>query len=136
MGKRYQCFVAPGDDDLPLPIPKTRWHVERSTYIPAEHWEFLVQYAQEHLGEEAQLMEEASYLNGDYSHWSKEKSVQFRQVLERLCSLLGIVKDLMFKDSDELYYENSEYIKMLQAVIAVVDESLKASEFFDAYVDS
>jgi hypothetical protein len=135
--RRHQRFIAPGDEGLPLPIPKSPWHLERFTRIPAEHWEILVRYAQENFPQNGELMEEASHLDGNFSHWSVEKSVQFRHLLEQLCALLSETEDFTYEDEDEIYedYPNFVYIRMIQAVMAVVDESLKSSEFFDSYVD-
>jgi hypothetical protein len=134
--RRHQRFVAPGDRELPLPIPESPWHVGRLADIPAEHWEILVRYAQKNFPQNGELMEEASYLDGDFSHWSVEKSVQFRHLLEQLCALLGEAEDFTYEDEDEIYedYTNSAYIRMIQAVMTVVDESLKSSEFFNSYV--
>jgi hypothetical protein len=139
MGRRYQNFVAPGDqeEDLDLPIPKTRWHTGRSTFIPAEHWELLVEFANKKLPEYGDLFEKASRLDGNYSNWSMEKVSEFRTALEKLCSILSESDNFTYKDIDEVYeeYLNNAYIRMIQAIIAVTDESLKLSEFFDSYVD-
>jgi hypothetical protein len=101
MGSRsHQRFIAPGDEELPLPILEFPWHVERFTRIPAEHWEILVRYAQENFPQNEELMEETSYLDGNFSHWLVEKSVQFRHLLEQLCALLSKADDFTYEDED------------------------------------
>jgi hypothetical protein len=137
MGRRHQRFIAPGKEELPLPIPESPWHLERRVRIPAEHWELLIEFAQKKMPEYGDLIEEASYLDGHFSQWSMKKTADFRVGLEKLCLILSHSENFTYKDVDEIYedYPNDVYISMIQAIIAVVDESLKASEFFDSYVD-
>ena len=42
MGRRWQIYIAPGDEDMPLPIEKSAWHFDRRTYIPGEHWDKII----------------------------------------------------------------------------------------------
>jgi hypothetical protein len=83
------------------------------------------------------LIEEASYLDGHFSQWSMKKTADLRVGLEKLCLILSQSENFTYEDVDEIYedYPNDVYISMIQAIIAVVDESLKASDFFDSYVD-
>jgi hypothetical protein len=137
MGRRYQNFVAPGNEEIELPIPKSRWHVGRLACIPREHWELLIEFASKKMPEYEDLFEKASYLDGNFSDWSEQKTLRFRTALEKLCSILSESNDFTYKDTDEVYedYSNDAYIRMIQAIISVINESLKASEFFDSYVD-
>jgi hypothetical protein len=137
MGRRHQRFVAPGEEGLSLSIPKSPWHLERRVRIPAEHWELLIEFAQKRIPEYGDLIEKASYLDGDFSEWSMQKTADLRVALEKLCLILSQSENFTYKDADEVYedYPNEVYIEMIQAIIAVVDESLKLSEFFDSYVD-
>jgi hypothetical protein len=137
MRRRYQNFIAPGDEELELPIPKSRWHVGRLACIPREHWELLIEFANEKLPEYGDLLEKASYLDGNFSSWSIKKTLDFRTALEKLCSILNKSNNFTYKDTDEVYedYPNDAYIRMIQSIIAVLDESLKLSDFFDSYVD-
>lgn len=137
MGRRYQNFVAPGDEELELPIPKSRWHIGRLACIPREHWELLIEFASEKLPEYGNLLEKASYLDSNFSDWSAKKTSEFRSALGKLCSILSESDNFTYKDIDKIYedYPNDAYIRMIQAIISVVDESIKSSEFFDSYVD-
>jgi hypothetical protein len=137
MGRRHQRFVAPGEEELSLSIPKSPWHLERRVRIPVEHWELLLELAHEKLPEYGNLIKKASYLDGDFSDWSMGKTADLRIALEKLCLILSQSENFTYKDVDEVYedYPNDSYIRMIQAIIAVVDESLKIKEFFDSYVD-
>jgi hypothetical protein len=136
MGRRYQSFVAPGDEDLSLPIESSPWHVGRATYIPAEHWEILLDFVHKNLPGYGDLFEKASYLDGNFSDWSTDKEMRFRTGLEKLCKILKNTKDLTNEATTDIYeyYPNSEYLEMITAIIAVIDESLRLSDFFDSYV--
>jgi hypothetical protein len=141
MSRRYQCFVAPGDteEDLDLPIDKSLWHTGRSTYIPSEHWEIILEYVKKNMpGEYGDLFEKASFIDSDFSEWSMDRVSKFRAMLEELCSLLKSSQDIacVVTETVQESYPNSEYVRMLQAVIAVTNESLKISESFDSYVTS
>jgi hypothetical protein len=135
MGRRYQTFVAPGEEEKELPIPKSIWHVGGATHIPAEHWDILIEFVHEKSPEYGDLFEKASYLDGNFSDWSTSKTVEFRSVLEKLCLILNESKDLTSAETEGIseWFENTTYIDMIQTVIAVVDESLKAGEPFNSY---
>jgi hypothetical protein len=62
MGRRYQNFVAPGDEDLSLPISSSCWHVGRLSTIPAEQWKILIEFANKKLSQDENFLEEVSYL--------------------------------------------------------------------------
>jgi hypothetical protein len=62
MGRRYQTFVAPGEEEKELPILESIWHVGGATHIPAEHWDILIEFVYEKLPEHGDLFEKASYL--------------------------------------------------------------------------
>jgi hypothetical protein len=140
MSRMYQCFVAPGDpdEDLELPIDKSPWHTGRSTYIPAEHWEIIVGFLEKKLPVYINLFEKASCIDSDFSDWSMDKVSEFRTALEELCTLVKVSKEITSEDTHEVQesFPNSEYIRMIQAVIAVTDESLKESAVFNSYVTS
>lgn len=137
MGRRRQYFIAPGDEDQDLPIASSPWHIGRYVHLPAEHWEILTEFTRIHSSEYRDIFKEASYLDGDFSNWSMEKVTEFRHGLLRLKSLLNESEDLAYELTDEVYedYPNSEYIRMIDAIIAVVDESIKSSESFDSYIN-
>lgn len=109
----------------------------RLACIPREHWELLIEFANKKLPEYGDLIEKASYLDGDFSKWSMKKTADLHTALEKLCLTLSQSENFTYNDVDEVYedYPNESYIRMIQAIIAVLKESLKAEEFFDSYVD-
>lgn len=137
MGRRYQNFAAPGDEDLSLPIPKSCWHVGRIATIPAEHWELLIEFANEKLSQDEFFLEKASHLDGNFSDWSMGKVSEFCSALKELIFILNQSENINNEYSDEILeiHSNNEYIEMLETILAVVNESLKSSEFFNSYVD-
>jgi hypothetical protein len=137
MGRRRQYFIAPGDEDQDLPIASSPWHVGRYVRLPAEHWEILTEIIETHFPEYKELFKKASYLDGDFSDWSMERVIEFRNGLLKLSLILSESKDLEYELTDEIFedYPNSEYIRMIDAIIAVVNESLECSESFDSYVN-
>jgi hypothetical protein len=137
MGRRYQNFVAPGDEDISLPVPSSCWHVGRLATIPAEHWEILIEFANKKLSQDEDFLEKVSYLDGDFSNFSMEKVTKFHCILEELISILRGSEDINHEYSDEILeiHSNDEYIEMLKTILAVVDESLKLSKFFNSYTD-
>jgi hypothetical protein len=135
MGRRYQIFVAPGEEEKELPIPKSIWHVGGATHIPAEHWDILIEFVYEKLPEYGDLFESASYLDGNFSDWSMDKVAEFRLILEKLCLILSKSENLTSEKTEGVseWFENTTYIEMIQTVMAVVDESLKSGKSFDSY---
>jgi hypothetical protein len=137
MGRRRQYFIAPGDEDQDLPIASSPWHIGRYVRLPAEHWEILTEFIEIHLPEYKDIFREASYLDGDFSDWSMEKVAEFRRGLLQLALILSESEDLSYELTDEICedYPNSEYVRMIDAIIAVVDESIRFSESFDSYTN-
>jgi hypothetical protein len=135
MGRRYQTFVAPGEEEKELPIAESIWHVGGAAYIPAEHWDLLIDLVHERIPEYGKLFEKASYLNNDFSGWSVAKTAEFRSVLEKLCTILNESANLTSESTEGIseWFENSSYIEMIQTVMAVIDESLKLGEPFNSY---
>jgi hypothetical protein len=136
MGRRYQTFVLPGEEEKELPIPKSIWHIGGATRIPAEHWDILIELVHEKLPECEDLFEKASYLDGDFSDWSISKTVEFRVILEKLCLILKESKDLTSEETEGIseWFENTTYIQMIQTVMSVIDESINTGEPFNSYV--
>ena len=83
MARKKQIFVAPGDEDLPLPIEKSPWHFDRDTYISGEHWDVIVEFAQEKMLEFRELLYETSYLDGDFSNWTDDKTNRLYEGLQQ-----------------------------------------------------
>lgn len=138
MARRKQVFVAPGDEDMPLPIEKSPWHFDRDTYIPGEHWDIITEFALIKMPEFGELLEEASYLDGDFSNWSEDKTHKLYEGLQQLCALIIKSEPLTPEITDEIpeNYGSEDHVDMIRAVMAVIEESQRIGEMFDSYMDS
>ena len=138
MARRKQVFVAPGDEDMPLPIEKTAWYFGRQTYIPGEHWDKIIEFAQEKMPEFGELLEEGSYLDEDFSNWSEDKTRKLYEGLQQLCTLILESEPLTPEIRGEILenYSPKTHVNMIEAVLAVIEESQKRGEMFDSYNDS
>lgn len=137
MSRIKQVFAAPGSEEEPLPIERSPWHIGRLAILPQEHWGKIIDFVSKNDLEFGELLEQASFLDGDFSKWSDEKTQRLLSGLEQLCLLINEAEPLVPEASDEFPedYSNSEHIRMIQAVIAVVEESIRSQEMFDSYVD-
>ena len=138
MARRKQVFVAPGDEDMPLPIEKSAWHFGRRTYIPGEHWDKIIEFAQEKMPEFGELLEEGSYLDEDFSNWSEDKTRKLYEGLQQLCALILESEPLTPEIKGEILenYSPETHVNMIEAVLAVIEESQRIGEMFDSYNDS
>jgi hypothetical protein len=135
MSRRYRTFITPGEEEKELPIAKSNWHTGGATYIPSEHWDILMNFVHKKLPEYEDLFEKFSYLDDDFSDWSINKTNEFREGLEKLCLILNKSEDLTSEKTEGVseWFENTSYIKMIQAVMAVIDESLNSGQPFNSY---
>ena len=138
MARRKQVFVAPGEEDKPLPIEKSAWHIGREAIIPKEHWDLIIEFALMKMSEFGELLEEASYLDGDFSHWNRQKTQKLYEGLKQLCILIDRSEPLTPEITDEILedYTPEAHINMIKTVMAVVEESQRMNQMFDAYGDS
>ena len=144
MARRKQVFEAPGEDeDMPLPIEESPWHFGRCTYIPSEHWEVIIEFAKDKMPSFGELLEEASYLEADYSDgnwtkWNNQKTQKLKDGLKQLCVLISQSEPLTPEVTEEILENHppEAHIKMIKAVIAVICESQRMNQLFDSYVDS
>ena len=139
MARRKQVFEAPGEDeDMPLPIEESPWHFGRCTYIPSEHWEVIIEFAKDKMPSFGELLEEASYLDGDFSNWTDEKTHKLHEGLKQLCQLIIESEPLTPEITNEILEDHppEDHVDMIKAVIAVISESQRMNQMFDAYVDS
>ena len=138
MARRKQIFEAPGDEDMPLPIEKSPWYIGRATYIPGEHWDKILEFAQEKMPEFGELLEEGSYLDGDFSNWTNDKTDRLYKGLKQLCTLILESEPLTPEVSSEIpeNYGPEDHVDMIKTVMAVIEESQRMGEMFDSYMDS
>lgn len=139
MARRKQVFEAPGEDeDMPLPMEENPWNSGRRAIIPAEHWEVIIDFAKDKMPDFGELLELASYLDGDFSNWTNEKTHKLHEGLKQLGQLIIESEPLTPEVTDEILedYPPEEHIKMIKTVLVVIEESQRMNQMFDAYVDS
>jgi hypothetical protein len=142
MGTRWkQIFMAPGENDSePLPLPASPWHAGRSVSLPREHWELLIRFARTVDAELAELMD--GYSN---AHVEQRRANRVRATAEELARMVRFLSELIPRlrgtpalstgASVEEDFLNEEYIRMLEAVIAVMREALQRGERFRAWIE-
>ena len=138
MARRKQVFEAPGDEDMPLPIAESPWHFGRRTYIPGEHWDLIIEFALMKMPEFGELLEEASFLDGDFSNWSEDKTRRLYEGLQQLCTLILKSEPLAPEIKGEILEDQSPegHVDMIKTVMTVIEESQRTGEMFDSYMDS
>ena len=138
MARRKQVFEAPENDKgLPLPIGKA-WNYGRSALVPAEHWEVIIEFAQKQMPKFGELLEEASYLDGDFSEWTNEKTLELYEGLDKLRKLIAQSEPLTPEIKGEILENHppEAHIEMIEAFMLVIEESQRMGEMFDSYIDS
>ncbi|MBR8839114.1 MAG: hypothetical protein DSM106950_35225 [Stigonema ocellatum SAG 48.90 = DSM 106950] len=137
MSRLCPVFEAPGSEEEELPLPPSPWHFGRQARLPKEHWERIIELAGKQHSHWEELLEQASYLDGDFSALTPDKTSVLRVVLNKLCQAIANAEPLVPEATVEIPepLPNSEHVRMVEAVIAVIDESLKSSGIFDSYVD-
>lgn len=139
MGRFKQIFIAPDkDEDVYTPIEWIGWRFGREAVIHKEHWEIIIEFAQEKMPEFGELLEEVSYLDGDFSNWTDTKTLKLHEGLKKLQMMISNSEPLNAELTDEIKetYTNEQYNQMIEAVINVIEESQQMGEMFDAYTDS
>ncbi len=138
MSRRKQIFIAPGKEEEELPMEKTPWNIYREAVLPREHWEVIMEFAKDKMPEFGELLEEASTLDDDFSNWNKKKTKKLYEGLKQLSKLINQSQPLTPEVNEEILenHPKEAHIKMLKAVIIVVEISLEINEMFDSYVDS
>ncbi|MCA9792881.1 MAG: hypothetical protein KC910_13835 [Candidatus Eremiobacteraeota bacterium] len=135
MSRMYQFFLAPGEEDEPLPLPDSPWHDRRGVRMPMEHWERFDELVAARLPEFLDEWDFFSNLDGEFA--PRQRVEAYRAGLARLHQLVGEVDPLTPEVTPEIpeNFPPAEHQAMLAAVMAVVDESLRLGEPFDSYVD-
>ncbi|MDQ2808503.1 MAG: hypothetical protein M3Z04_16580 [Chloroflexota bacterium] len=140
--RTWQVFVAPGNAEDALPIPPSPWHCEREARIPLEQWNLIWDFAQRIDPQQAQLLDQATYLTNADSHTeaialSPDQVQTLLTFIARLQDEIAQAAPLVPIATEEVpdEYENEEHIRMLAAVAAVFRESLRLGEPFNAWLD-
>jgi len=141
MARVWQIFEAPGTDGDPLPVSPSPWHEGRIVRIPHEHWSLILQFASmlDH-----RLSDE---LNSYSTPIDNNPTDEVPVALERLSIMvdfLGQVREslrdappLVREASDEVPDEltNEEHVRMIDAIAAVLRESMDLRQPFMAWRD-
>lgn len=138
MGRWKQLFIAPGPDDDALPITASPWHVGRLVALPMEHWEVILAFAAEVDESDAEMLRELSYR-------PREEPLPLEEELE---DAIGFLRELQhhIKKAPPLVpevteeipenFENQEHVRMIDAVVAVLEEAKRKQLPFEAAADS
>ena len=139
MGRLKQVFIAPDKDEyLYAPTEWIGWRFGREAVIHKEHWEIIVEFAQEKMPEFGELLEEGSYLDGDFSNWTNDKTDRLYEGLQQLCTLILKSEPLAPEIKGEILEDQSPegHVDMIKTVMTVIEESQRTGEMFDSYMDS
>ena len=136
--RRKQIYIAPGDEDMPLPIEKSPWHIGREAIIPKEHWDVITEFAERNVPGLAELLELSCYFDEDFSKWSEEKTQAMYEGLKKLSILISQSEPLTPEVTDVILENHppGAHIDMIKAVLAVIEESQRIGQMFDSYIDS
>ena len=141
MSRLWQVFVAPGEDDAPLPLPSSPWHTGRMARIPHEHWLLVIAFAatmNQAMSDELDSISRALDNNPD-----DEIPVTFERLgaltsfMRRLSSAVRTAPALVPKATDEIADEltNDEHARMIDAVASVLEEANTVRRPFRAWVE-
>ncbi len=135
MSRMYQQFEAPGPEGKALPIAGSAWHQGRLVRLPLEHWERLEELVARSLPEFLESWDFFCDLDG--GSCSPAQVEAFKDGLLRLRQQVAESEPLTPESNEEIpeALPPEEHQKMLDAVVAVVDECLKLQEPFDSWVD-
>jgi hypothetical protein len=136
--RRFQVFVAPGTD-AKLPLEPSPWHRDRRVKLYLEHWQLLLQFARILDPDRALLLRQCSTSDDrdDYVHLSDEKFGELSALLDLLARTLPDAAPLIERPTAEIPddFINEEYARMVRAVRAVVDESRRVGQPFQAWIE-
>ena len=138
MGRRWQVFIAPGEEDDDLPVEESPWNIGREARLPKEHWDLIVELAKNNDPELGVLLEQIAYLDGDFSQWNEKKTKKLYKGLKQLCFTIDKSEPLAPEVSNEIPEDHppEDHILMVRTVMAVIEESQRMGEMFDSYIDS
>ncbi|NEQ33722.1 MAG: hypothetical protein F6K04_22445 [Leptolyngbya sp. SIO4C5] len=140
MNRLWQVFVSPGDENKPLPLEPSPWHDDRYVNIPRGHWELIIDYAKSidvDLAEKLNFYSFSTEQNNDYVHFDSQELKKLVKFITHLSQVIQSAEPIHPKATEELpdIYENSEYVRMLEAVSAVFQEALDYGEAFRAWIE-
>ena len=138
MGRLGQLFIAPGPEGASLPIPPSAWHSGRVVRLPMEHWDAILDFAEQRSADKTQTLRMYSY----------PKDGKILPSPDELDAMLGFIQEVqealrnaqaLVPEATEVYPEafpNDEHIRMLDAVAAVLSEARRLGEPFEGDADT
>lgn len=139
--RQWQVFVAPGEETDPLPIESSPWHDERWVHIPKEHWNLILSFAKSLDSDKAEKLDVYSWATDnneyDYIYASAEELESLLVFMKELGRKIELAEPLVPEATEEVpdEYVNEEHVRMLNAVAAVFQESIRLRQPFRAWVD-
>jgi late competence protein required for DNA uptake (superfamily II DNA/RNA helicase) len=137
----WQIFVAPGDDADLLPIPNSPWHHGRWVRIPKEHWELITDFAHQLDSEKNQKLLSYSLAEDnnedDYIYVSVPELQSIIEFMKSLSHEIENAAPLVPYATEHIpdEYGNEEHVRMLEAVVAVFQESVSRKAPFRAWIE-
>jgi hypothetical protein len=141
MKRSWQIFVAPGEENEPLPISVSPWHSERRASLPLEHWNLILDFIEQYDRKSAERLRMLSravddndddFVNAspeDLSELSKRMEVWMKKIKQAPPLVEAVSEDIPDR------YVNEEHARMLEAVAAVFREALRLEKPFRAWID-
>jgi hypothetical protein len=138
LGRLGQLFIAPGPEDEPLPIPESPWHAGRTVWLPMEHWQVIVQHAEQLDAERAALLRRYAYPPERRLLLPPQELDAALHFIGELAGSILAAAPLVPEVSEEFPedYTNVEHARMLEAVAAVLREARRRGEPFEADADT
>ena len=139
--RQWQVFVAPGEETDQLPIEPSPWHDERWVRIPKEHWSLILSFAESLNQDKAEKLDAYSWAtdNNEYNYIyvSTQELESLLVFMEELGRKIELADPLVPEATEEVpdEYVNEEHVRMLNAVAAVFQESIRLHQPFRAWVD-
>lgn len=140
MSRPWQIFAAPGEDAEDLPIPPSPWHIERWAKLPQEHWWLILDVAARyHAGYARRLHELSSGSNAndqDEIIVARAELAVLIDFLDQIAAIVAVADPLVPYPTDDIpdAYYNTEHVRMIQAVIAVFQESIRLGSPYRVWI--
>jgi hypothetical protein len=139
----WRVLVAPGDPDDPddpLPVPDNAWVWGRQVRMPEEHWSLVLELASLVDADAADLLARATFAGdvpNDEIQLDEEQTAEILQFVDTLVSMIEAGPPLVPEATEDLpdAYTNAEHINMLRNVAAVLAESQRLGEPYEAWVE-
>lgn len=136
--RNTQIFVAPGDDDAPLPIEPSPWHKGRWVRLPYEHWSVILEFAKTVDPVATGVVKRLSNLGAEQFPNHQEADLKLaHDFLGRLAILLPAAPRLVEAPTKKIPedYPNEAHARMCDAVAAVMAAGVDAGQAIRSWVE-